>query len=1273
MARTDSGIDLEIQDDVTSLPRLLGRSNADTETVGKEVPPPEAEAEGKSHPKETGVEDKKYGYGVIFRNSSAREKRAALVAFVLIFLAGCSVPVTALLSSRCMTVLSTTEPSRVLEKMTNLIIALGVNMLVSFLLASVSQGIMLWVGGKLMVRLRKSYLEALVSQDMAWLDQHDAASLPTRMEKELTDIQILISQHLAEYVANMAQFLFGIILAFLLGWKLTLVLCASAPLLIFAGACIAKALHALNESWTSSFGKAGAVAEEALLAIRTVAAFGAERKETARFEEQLKPARRAGIKSGMQVGAAIGFQQACFCGLYGLAFWFGSHYMILDEGADSGVVITVLLCLVIGLSGLTTASAAFSNVVAGKAAAEAIQRVIDGKMRQTEPVLGSLDGELPDSVKSFATLEFKYVRFSYPSRPDVPILYNLSLKVLQGQKVGIVGESGCGKSTIIQLLERFYDPSSGEILINGHPLAQLPVKAWRRQIGYVGQEPVLFAASVLDNIKAGDSSISDAAAQDAARSAQALDFLQTLPEELHTYVGRGGSQMSGGQKQRIAIARALVREPQILLLDEATSALDSESEKMVQETIDSLHSSTGAGLTTLSIAHRLSTIMNSDTIFVMKSGRLCENGSHDELMQLKGTYYDLVCSQQGRSDSHGNGMTPKEVWSNRTFGSTASSSNSFTRSGTALSLQSHVSDGVFGLNAEAHAYRTKLAKVARPYWGVYPFAFLSVLFAAIVVPVQAGMFNMAIASLFIRPLGDMYEAVDFWSLALSVLAVVSFISEWLKTSIFSYLQESIIMRLRATAFTALIRREIAFFDDAENNAAGLMSVLERHMTQVAATMGHNLANSCAAIMVCVASVVFGFFGSWQLALCLVGIMPTLLAICGMTAILSHRPIPAAEEMLRSAAEISADALIHVRTLRSLVNEQYVTEAVEHHMEEWRKVDASTVPCKAFTLGLATVAVHMILFSSYWISTVLLHYGYSSAPQVLLTLLCVVFGGMYVSVVARFIPDAATGRMAAQEVFRIIDQPSKVDALDPEGQHCSLGDGSIEFRDVHFSYPTRAQHKILNGFCLRVKPGSAVALVGPSGCGKSTVIQLLQRFYDPDLGSVKIGGVNLRQFNVAWWRRQLGFVGQEPVLFNMTLEENISYGCDGATLEQMESAARAANMDFVFDGQVGWHDMLGFKGEKLSGGQKQRCAIARAVLRNPSILLLDEATSALDSASEQLVQQALTNLCATRTSFTVAHRLSTIRDCNPILVLADGKVSKQVTYEELLASQPQGQS
>jgi len=275
-------------------------------------------------------------------------------------------------------------------------------------------------------------------------------------------------------------------------------------------------------------------------------------------------------------------------------------------------------------------------------AAQALFRVID---HQTQiDIDGGEKLDLPEN----ASIEFENVSFCYPNRPEVRVFNNLSIGFPGGKTVAVVGQSGSGKSTIMQLLERFYDPTAGRVLVAGHPLKQLDLRYFRSQLGMVAQEPVLFGGTIEANLRVGKESATMQEIEDACRRANILEFIQGLPEKFQTEVGNRGKALSGGQKQRVAIARAILRRPRVLLLDEATSALDSENERAVQAALDELlvERKQDSGHTTIVIAHRLSTVQNADLIIVLEDGIVREQGSHQQLLDSNGIYSRLVHIQQ---------------------------------------------------------------------------------------------------------------------------------------------------------------------------------------------------------------------------------------------------------------------------------------------------------------------------------------------------------------------------------------------------------------------------------------------------------------------------------------------------------------------------------------------------------------------------------------------------------------------------------------------------
>ena len=287
------------------------------------------------------------------------------------------------------------------------------------------------------------------------------------------------------------------------------------------------------------------------------------------------------------------------------------------------------------------------------------------------------------------------------------------------------------------------------------------------------------------------------------------------------------------------------------------------------------------------------------------------------------------------------------------------------------------------------------------------------------------------------------------------------------------------------------------------------------------------------------------------------------------------------------------------------------------------------------------------------------------------ILCVMFGAIGLGQFAADASDKAEALNAAGKIMKLWDHQGTINALDDtKGATPAKVEGAIELRDLHFAYPQRPGAEIYAGLNLTIEPGQTVALVGPSGCGKSTVVQLCERFYDPKAGAVLLDGTDLKELKVSWLRQQIGLVSQEPTLFSGSIFDNIASGKPGATKADVEEAARLSNAhDFVSAFQAGYDTQVGEKGVQLSGGQKQRIAIARAIVRDPSILILDEATSALDTTSEKVVQAALDKLLVAkkRTTIVIAHRLSTIRNADKIVVLMDGRVVEQGTHDELLVA------
>lgn len=816
-------------------------------------------------------------------------------------------------------------------------------------------------------RFRLEWFKALLRQDPAFFDVNNVGGIASQVGPSSNKYRRGMGRKFGEGIQFLTTGVGGICYALYISWRVALLVLALLPLCATSAFMVMKLNQTKGSRADAAYKTASGVAYSSVSAIKTVLSLNGVKEMIFRYTEATKVAYDFATGILLKQGFADGSMLGSFLLLYFFLTLYGTSLLYRDvdkTGCDPSNAVpgnegckssgSDVFGAMLGVAFAAQGASQFGNFseafVAARVAAyealkainrkvgapeEVIYRTEDDELGSTKHSRKSTEEEIvvnEDSIRAFlpkyeidssstsgakpksvhGAISFKNVHFAYPTRPFESVLSGLTVDIEPGQVVAFVGPSGSGKSTVVGLLERFYDPKSGCITLDGVNLKDINVSYLRSLIGYVGQEPTLFATTIRQNIQYSNPSATMSEIEEAARLANAHDFISSFPDGYDTQVGDKGSQLSGGQKQRIAIARVLVSSPKLLILDEATSALDAESEIVVQEALDNILAT--KKITTVIIAHRLSTIRNADRINVLVAGEVKESGTHDELMaKTDGYYLNLVTKQDGSKQD-----------------STATSRTS------------------------------------------------------------------------------------------------------------SY-----------TDLTAL--------DEAE-------------------------------------------------------------------------------------------------------------------------------------------------------------------PEM------------------------------------------------DSGLEMGKGQTHIEFRNVTFSYPTRPNKIVLNEFNLKINKGQTIALCGPSGGGKSTTVGLIERFYDPVGGSIEFLGYDVKTLNVEWYRDQIGYVGQEPTLFNDSIAINIAFGAKGVTREDIVQAAKQANAyDFIMSFEQNFDTPVGERGTQLSGGQKQRCAIARALIRKPTVLLLDEATSALDNESEAIVQAAIDKLMQSKdqTVIVIAHRLSTIRNADVIAFIADGKVVELGSHDELI--------
>ncbi|XP_041022108.1 ABC transporter B family member 4-like [Juglans microcarpa x Juglans regia] len=1136
-------------------------------------------------------------------------------------------------------------------------------------------------GERQAARIRGLYLKAILRQDVAFFDKEtNTGEIVGRMSGDTVLIQDAMGEKVGKFLQLISTFIGGFVVAFSKGWLLTLVMLASFPLLVATGGLMSIVIAKTASRGQAAYSNAANVVEQTISSIRTVASFTGEKQAVMNYKRFLITDYKAGVHEGLVSGLGFAAFKLVVFGSFAMAVWFGSK-LILNKGYNGGDVLNVITAVLTGSASLGETSPCMNAFVAGKAAAYKMFKTIE---RKPKIDTYSTKGKILDDIHG--DIELRDVYFSYPARPNEQIFSGFSLYINGGTTSALVGQSGSGKSTVISLIERFYDPQAGAVLIDGINLKDFHLKWIRQKIGLVSQEPVLFASSIKDNIAYGKDGTTFEEIRVATELANAAKFIDKLPQGLDTVVGGHGMQLSGGQKQRIAIARAILKDPRILLLDEATSALDAESERIVQEALDRIM----VNRTTVIVAHRLSTVRNADMIVVIRQGKIIEKGSHSELINNpNGEYSQLIHlkevnkeSEQASDDQNKSEIT---VESSRHSSLRYSQRMSHLRSisqGSSVNSCSRHSFSAFGLPIEVlipddtgteleekfpKVSIRRLAYLNKPEIPILLLGAMAAILNGTLFPIFGMLLSKVIKS-FYEPPHKLRKDTNFWSIIFVILGAVSFLAILARAYLFSVAGFKLIQRVRLMCFEKLVHMEVGWFDKPKHSCGSIGARLSADAARVRALVGDSLGQILDVIASAIAGLVIAFVGSWQLAIIILALIP-LIGINAYAQLKFMKGFSAdAKMMYVEASQVANDAVGSIRTVASFCAEEKVMNLYRSKCEGPRKAGIKQGLITGIGYGTSFGLLFLAYATFFYAGAQLVEAGKATSSEVFQVFFALTLAATGVSQTSSMGPDTGKAKNAVSSIFAIIDQQSKIDASDESGLTLDNFKGGIEFRHVSFKYPCRPDVQIFHDLSLTIHSNKIVALVGESGSGKSTVISLLQRFYDPDSGHIKLDGIEIQKFQVKWLRQQMGLVSQEPVLFNDTIRANIAYGKEegNATETEIIDMAKMANAHSFISGlQKGYDTVVGERGVQLSGGQKQRVAIARAMIKSPKILLLDEATSALDTESERVVQNALDKVRVNRTTVVVAHRLSTIKNADVIEVFKNGVIVEKGRHETLI--------
>jgi ATP-binding cassette, subfamily B, bacterial len=495
------------------------------------------------------------------------------------------------------------------------------------------------VSERSMADLRRALYSKIVSLPITFFEQRRVGELMSRLTADVQQLQSILSFTLAEFFRAIATVVVGVAIICYTSWKLSIFMLATFPIAIVLAMVFGRYIRVLAKKAQDELAQANVVVEETFQTISAVKSFTNERLEVSRYGSALDRVIQAALKAATFRGGFVSFIIfALFGGVVGVV-WYGATLVEANEMPFSELMTFIFYTVFIGgsIGGLGDMYAQLQGAIG---ASERLLEIMDEKSE-----IDITQSILPNAITGH--ISFQNVQFSYPSRSDVEVLRNVSFEVAAGQKIALVGYSGAGKSTIIQLLMRYYNLNSGQITVDNQDITTGDITAYRQNLAIVPQEVILFGGTIRENIAYGKPNATDTEILAAARQANALDFIETFPDKLETVVGERGVKLSGGQRQRIAIARAILKNPKILILDEATSSLDAESEKLVQDALDGLMQNR----TTIIIAHRLATVRHVDCIYVLRDGQIAEAGTHDELITNEnGIYANLVKLQFEKSE-----------------------------------------------------------------------------------------------------------------------------------------------------------------------------------------------------------------------------------------------------------------------------------------------------------------------------------------------------------------------------------------------------------------------------------------------------------------------------------------------------------------------------------------------------------------------------------------------------------------------------------------------
>lgn len=1103
-------------------------------------------------------------------------------------------------------------------------------------------------------KYKKKYFEMLLSMDMEWYDKSGQSifEINNQVLLELDAIDKGIGNSIGLIFSQISILVFGYIFSLYICWQFALVLMCLLPFNLFIELIIGHFAQKNSKIQEKLSEDIGGHLEERLYKIKTVTAFSNYDYEVNYFNNKLNIFLLNSRKKSF-INGLLESSQTFIMGLLMSLSFFAGGYLIYEQITVRDITVTsgdlyAILEIIMGCNAEIQNIAQHIKLVANALeSSKSFFNLLEYyEKRMKEKKIELYNNFNPEEIEG--KIEFKNICFSYPKNESNNILTNFNLVLNSKETTAIIGESGCGKSTISNLLQRIYNYKSGEIILDDkYNIEEIDINEYRKLFGSVSQEPILFNDSIKNNILLGRSAKNEEIIE-SAKSSNILNFINNLKNKFGYIVGVKGKKLSGGQKQRIAISRAIILKPKILIFDEATSALDKKNENIFKLIIDSFKGK----YTILIISHKLELIKNANKIILLgKEGKILESGTHEELIEKGGKYCQMYDNEISKLSKN---LEEESLDSETSISSSIEEALSMEEKDDKLVSDENENSSEEKINNDISKNKksnfNKFIEVLKQYKVLLITGVLFSFLSGVSIVILGLILGKSVDKI-TNPNLDIAKSEGIkYSKIILIFTLISTFIDFIRFYSVELLGDTLSTNFKSKIFIMYIGMHMGYFDKKENSPGKLVN----EMNMKTSTINDAVLSLLSSLIQCcgdfVSATIIGFIFSWKMTLINTCFIPVIFVI--NYAHSSYLSSIEKDSLNNDFGNIQSETLCNLTTVYSFNCKKHMMNLFENEVNK----DLNNLYMKCFISGILQGLVNCVIFLDYGVCFYFTGLDVINNELTLENFLecyaSIMTATFYIGTTVNSVKNLSLMKQSIKEIINLLETKSEINPFETNSNLIHIDrkkfQGKIEFKNVLFSYPSNSKKIILNKINISIEPGEKICFIGPSGSGKSTLGQLIERFYDVNEGEILIDNINIKNYNLVSIRKNISYVSQEPALFNDSIINNIKYGNSSIKYEEIKEYSRMCKID----------DKLSENNfSELSGGQKQRVAIIRAILKKSKILILDEATSALDNQIENEVKNIIYNHIENNgiTTIVISHKITSFEYFNRVFKIDNGEM------------------